>query len=851
MTRSPLWIQGIARTGKTQHLVEQIRLYLDNPCLHPAHHRNSASSALGNPPPLIFAATGDNRLTLTESLTTALGPGVLLDTTTPLGFLRREVILYWPLLVEKGKVAAQFPLFLRSETEQELATQLWRDRLPELMALNAATTTAADSAALNQDWSRSRLDRIDPSRSDPSRPDPHSPHSQARTVRQLLDLFTLASSAGFPWTAAPSTPHSAGLPQFGHPSLASSAWWSLAQALGQSWQQWCRDQGFLTYGLVCDLYSQGLLSHDRYLATLHRRFPAIFADDLDEYPGIMAFLFQKLLERGSQGVFTFNPQGSVRLGFGADPTAFRPLQHYCRNAGQIQILEAPSQSLAQQLGQTLADLVQSGMVSLPLPGIDPQNNPLQVIQTTTRSQLLRDTADWITQLLSQGHCQPQDIAIITPGTDAIARYALLEILSHRKLPIQPLTEQRPLISVALVRALLTLLALVYPGLGRWVEREQVAELLEVLSQGSVGGLDPVRSGLLADHCYRPDLDRPQLLEVTAFPRWDRLGYRAAQAYNHLRTWIQQQRQLLDQGQTQTFVQVLDRAIQTFLWQGSTLAYDHLAALRELLETAQHYQEVAHRLPSPASPGSNSSLTPASALVQRFILLLRQGTLTANPYPTQHLGPQAHSITLATLFQYRLNRCYHRYQFWLDVGSPAWLTRGRGLWGASLFLHDRWLADRELADRELADRELLDRGPVDRELADRELLDRELTDRELTDRALTDRELTDRPNLGRDAMPETPGTPQANGNYRAETREFQDFSTDSVALELENPLDLTRSLLMEELRLEGVRLQQTVVDLLGRAGDRIYLCHSELSLGGQDQFGPLLPLVYVGTPIESP
>jgi len=137
------------------------------------------------------------------------------------------------------------------------------------------------------------------------------------------------------------------------------------------------------------------------------------------------------------------------------------------------------------------------------------------------------------------------------------------------------------------------------------------------------------------------------------------------------------------------------------------------------------------------------------------------------------------------------------------------------------------------------------------LADRELLDRALTDRELTDRALTDRELTDRPNLGRDAMPETPGTPQANGNYRAETREFQDFSTDSVALELENPLDLTRSLLMEELRLEGVRLQQTVVDLLGRAGDRIYLCHSELSLGGQDQFGPLLPLVYVGTPIESP
>ncbi|MGA1265408.1 MAG: hypothetical protein ACO331_16135, partial [Prochlorothrix sp.] len=717
----------------------------------------------------------------------------------------------------------------------------------------------------NQDWTRSRLDRMDP-----SRPETHSPHSQARTVRQLLDLFTLASSAGFPWTAAPSAPQSAEIPQFGHSSLASSAWWSLAQVLGQAWRQWCRDQGFLTYGLVCDLYGQGLLSHDRYLETLHRRFPAVFVDDLDEYPGIMTFLFQKLLEGGSQAVFTFNPQGSVRLGFGADPTAFRPLQYYCRNAGQIQVLEAPSQSLAQQLGQTLADLVQSGMVSLPLPGIDPQNNPLQVIQTTTRSQLLRDTADWITQLLSQGHCQPQDIAIITPGTDAIARYALLEILSHRNLPIQPLTEQRPLISVALVRALLTLLALVYPGLGRWVEREQVAEMLEVLSQGSVGGLDPVRSGLLADHCYRPDLDRPQLLEMTAFPRWDRLGDRKAQAYDRIRTWIQQQQQFLAQGQTQTFVQVLDRAIQTFLWQGSTLAYDHLAALRELLETAQHYQEVAHRLPPPASPSSNLALTPASALVQRFILLLRQGTLTANPYPTQHLGPQAHSITLATLFQYRLNRCSHRYQFWLDVGSPAWLTRGRGLWGASLFLHDRWLVDRKLVDRGLADRELADCELIDCELTARELADRELTDhetdreltdreadRELTDREAdreltdreADRELTDRPSLDRDTTPETLETSEINGDQRAETGKFQTFPTDSASLALENSLDLTRSLLLEELRLEGVRLQQTVVDLLGRAGDRIYLCHSELSLGGQDQFGPLLPLVYVGNPID--
>ncbi|MGA1602460.1 MAG: recombinase family protein [Prochlorothrix sp.] len=743
MTRSPLWIQGIARTGKTQHLIEQIRLYTAKFKLnHPPVPLTGSS--LSNPPPLIFAATGDNRLSLTTALTTALGPGILLGTKTPLGFLRQEIKLYWPVLVEMGRFSAQFPLFLRSETEQELATQLWRDRLPELMALSSPTQAPAP----------------DRSSSAPAT----SPQSQTRTVRQLLDLFTLSSSGGFPWGKSPDYANNPNPESFGHSSLAPTAWWHLARDLVEEWRQWCCDRGLLTYGLICNLYGQHLLTHPPYRQALPQRFPLIFGDDLDEYPGIMATFFQILLTGGSQGAFSFNPQGSVRLGFGADPLAFIPIQHHCQEQGQVQYLEPPTSSLAQQLGGSLIELVQSGMVSLPLPGIDPAQTPLQVIQTTTRSQLLRDTADCINQLIQSNHYQPQDIAIITPGTDAIARYALLEILHGQNIPIQPLTEQRPLVSVPLIRALLTVLAFIYPGLGRWVEREQVAEMLGVLSGDYTGvsHLDPVRSGLIADHCYCPDLDRPQLLEITAFPRWDRIGYRGTQAYDRLRIWIDQQRQQLSQGHLETFIQVLDRAIQTFLWQGDPLPYDHLAALRELLETAHHYQDVAHRLnPTPPNP---------SLVVQRFIVLLRQGTLTANPYPTEHLGPQPNPITLATLFQYRLNRCQHRCQFWLDVGSPHWLTRGRGLWGASLFLHHAPSQTNPAAN------------------------------------------------------------PLQEGGGIAPDRS-------------------DRSLLTEDLRLEAVRLEQTVVDLLGRASDRIYLCHSELSLGGQDQFGPLLPLVYVGATVS--
>jgi hypothetical protein len=39
-----------------------------------------------------------------------------------------------------------------------------------------------------------------------------------------------------------------------------------------------------------------------------------------------------------------------------------------------------------------------------------------------------------------------------------------------------------------------------------------------------------------------------------------------------------------------------------------------------------------------------------------------------------------------------------------------------------------------------------------------------------------------------------------------------------------------------------RLRRIVLDLLGRVGDRVYLCHSDLATGGQEQSGVLLALV---------
>ena len=55
---------------------------------------------------------------------------------------------------------------------------------------------------------------------------------------------------------------------------------------------------------------------------------------------------------------------------------------------------------------------------------------------------------------------------------------------------------------------------------------------------------------------------------------------------------------------------------------------------------------------------------------------------------------------------------------------------------------------------------------------------------------------------------------------------------------------------EEMNANDERLGRILRDLLGRVGERVYLCHSELAVNGQEQNGPLLPLVNAAVPIAS-
>lgn len=441
-----IWIVGPSRSGKTTRLVKQFASWMldDNyqyETFDKKNPRQQNSDRIAKslhlnqtePSVLVLAANDDNRRELADKIVTTTAGKYPVRCKTPLGFFQDEIILFWPLLIQSLNLKAQFPVRLRPETEQELATKLWHPYLDEEILRRVGV-------------------------------------NEYRLVRRILDLLQLAAYGGTP-TEEISSVLATALAEQDNTHLEPE----FLAFLLLNWRNWCLERGLLTYGIITELYSQHLLTNSDYQQRLRKRYQGVLADDVQDYPAVVCHLFEFLLDGGAVGAFSYNPDGVVRLGLGADPGY---IEAKLAARTQVETLTAsPLNSLADTLTEPMVELLTEPMALLSLP------EAVQSIQTTSRAQLLRQTAEAIAQAIKAKQVEPEQVAVIAPGLDAIARYTLIEILTKQGIAVQSLNDQRPLISFPIVRALLTLLALVYPGLGRLLDRDAVAEMLVVLSRG--------------------------------------------------------------------------------------------------------------------------------------------------------------------------------------------------------------------------------------------------------------------------------------------------------------------------------------------------------------------------------
>ena len=117
-----IWIEGGTRSGKTDALVGQFLQWLDERAVQGAHSQRNAKI-------LVLAGNDDSKRDLADRLSAKTHGKYPILAKTTIGFIQEEVLLFYPLLIQKLNLPAHFPLRLRPETEQELATKLWKSAL--------------------------------------------------------------------------------------------------------------------------------------------------------------------------------------------------------------------------------------------------------------------------------------------------------------------------------------------------------------------------------------------------------------------------------------------------------------------------------------------------------------------------------------------------------------------------------------------------------------------------------------------------------------------------------------------------------------------------------------------------
>jgi hypothetical protein len=635
MARQNLWFQGESLSGKTGSLIQQFGTWLEQ------DDRFAKDSQAASQSVLTLSVNSVQRRAFGDRFVQAYKSKFPIVTATPRSFFRDQVILYFPLLIQVLNLSAHFPILLRIENEQELAGQLWA----KAIASGKLAMTGLNNQAL---------------------------------IRRLLDLYLLAANSGQPLTQ---------IPQILHQGLELDCE-AIAETLEQ-WREYCWQHGFLTYGIIAELYSKYLLPHPFYRKKLLAQVKYLLVDDADEHPAIAYDLSKFLVENGVSAAFSFNPQGSIRSGLGADSECWQELAKECEFI-DLNTQNLSAQNLSAQNGSQLREVIPQVLALVGESwGYDNGTATyagIYSIQTLSRSKLLRTVAEEIAKALISGEVKGAEIAVIAPGLDRIAIYTLTEILKVHGIEVLPLEDQSSLSLSSQVRSLLTLLAIIYPNLGELVDRDRVAEMLVALDNR----IDPVRAGLIADRCFVPGKSQPQLLESQTYHEWHRLGHGTTEAYEQLRHWI------ASQTANTSPILTLDRALHKFLMPRSQ-SYTELKTFEALMETAQHYWQIGFRLG-----------WQEAEILAKFIQLILAGTVTANPFSP---NSPANAITLATIYQYRMARSQHKWQFWLDAGSALWLQGGAAnLFGAPLFKRNwngqLWTQDREEKENQVRLQRLL-------------------------------------------------------------------------------------------------------------------------------------------------
>lgn len=408
--------------------------------------------------------------------------------------------------------------------------------------------------------------------------------------------------------------------------------------------------GSLDYGTQLALFERWILP----LPEFWQSFDHLIVDQVEDSSAVAVRFYEQAIQRLTSVLFTYTLAGGTALtGIPAQVE-----QMLCQQT-QIQWIEAAvplpflrvGQSFYEQLtseisqgGETL--MQQAWRRFLPAGSLlDPQVK-LSLIEAETQLEAAEAVVSQVQTLIAEG-VDPTRIAILAPRLEPPLLMTVTRQLAD--LPLLVATPLPALVNYPLVRAMLTLLELLYP--------QKVPTLSEMeVFLGGVLELDPVRAQLLARDVYNPEGQPSQgyLQPAKAVSQPERVGFATLQRYDKILAWIQAH-QGIDQPLVSTLSQFVQQQMATQLHQTQARML-----LKNLISLADRFEKTLPHLP------------------RRLFVTMLLSAQTQTPAQDGWDPDYTKHLVVATPMNYLSLGLSADHLIWFDITSSAW---SRSWWRA--------------------------------------------------------------------------------------------------------------------------------------------------------------------------
>lgn len=548
----------------------------------------------------------------------------LVSTVTLGGLARRMLDLFWPAISSQTGVAEPNlpPQFLTLETAQYYMAHVVRPLIEE--------NNFFDSLTINRN----------------------------RIFSQILDNLNKAAFVGFPIEEIAPRLKAAWVGDTEQMHIYDDV-----QASALAFRAFCLEHNLLDFSLQVEIFIKHLwplpLCRD-YLTATYRH---LIVDNIEEDTPVAHDVLREWLPAFDSALVITDQEAGYRFFLGADAQSALTVVDACSETIPFTknlVSSKDIQNLQHGIRQAVASLTGEPAPAKASPGADATK---AIIAPAENPRYFPAMVNWaageVRRLIDKG-TSPGEIVILAPFMSDVLRYSLSRKLDEYGVPHHSHRPSRALRDEPAAQTLLTLATVAFPHWGLQPKRINFAFAL----MQALDSFDLVRAQLLSRYIYDERTEGFPLLpfeEVPAEVR-DRITYRAGERYDRLRSWLAatlpQDDQTLDFFLNRLFGEVLSQpgfGFHNDLENANTVAI--------LIESIQKFRWVIREQLGQAEFSAG----------KEYVQMVADGVIAAQYIQPWQDAPED-SVFLAPAYTFLMRNQPVDYQFWLDIGSPAWYQR---------------------------------------------------------------------------------------------------------------------------------------------------------------------------------